>query len=499
MRWSLASEPLKLSFAPVMIRNCNALIWLICLLAWTVAVPAAEDDTSFAGTYRDEQVVIHLSRVDGGTDYSGTIEVDGQKYPLKGQQQDQRLKGTFDSDGDEFAFSASVVGRMLVFTTDGTTYRLKKQSTNPLARPATKPNPLGQSRTNASPAAIAVMPAPVGKSNALRLRRYSIMDDPAMIGGEASSLLVPADWQADGGVAWRMHPSLPIYTVVRVANSNRTEVLEAFPSIPFVWVEGGIPMFPKGANYMGNEVGPPIEDPVGYVQQVVLPRFRPNLKTPMVVSTEELPLVAKAIYDTTPESAAQQKFRAARVRLEYAENGRTMQEDIYCVMAVASVASTRTTFWGADRSYSFKAEKGRLEARSKLFQAMANSFRSNLQWVNRYIQVLQLMSQTTFEPNRSPAELARFVPRTTEEISDLRRQIFERQQANLDRVNASFSPYVRGLEEYRDPFASRTVTLPGGYVAVWANAAGEYLLSDDPNLNPNAAGRHDWQKVEKDH
>lgn len=482
-----------------MIRNFKAFFWLAGLLAWTLGAVAAEEDISVAGTYRDEQVVIHLSRAETGQSYVGTIELGDQKFPLKAQLQEQRLKGTFEHDGDEFGFVASLVGRMLVFTTDGTTYRLKKQSTNPLARASAKANPLAQVRTNSASGAVAPAAVAPSRANLLRLRRQSILDDPAMIGGEASSMLTPADWHLEGGLAWRMHPSLPIYTAVRVGNSNRTEVLEAFPSIPFVWVEGGIPMFPTGANYMGNEVGPPIEDPVGYVQQVVLPRFRPNLKAPQVVSTEELPLVAKAIHDTTPESPAQQKFRAARVRLEYVENGRAMQEEIYCVMAMATVLSTRTTFWGADRNYSFKAEKGRLDTRSKLFQAMVNSFRSNLQWANRYAQVLQLMSQTPFDPNRPPAELARFVPRTTDEISDLRRQMFERQQVNQDRVNASFSAYIRGLEEYRDPFASRTVTLPGGYAAVWANAGGEYLLSDDPALNPNSAGRHDWQKVEKDH
>jgi hypothetical protein len=169
------------------------------------------------------------------------------------------------------------------------------------------------------------------------------------------------------------------------------------------------------------------------------------------------------------------------------------------VMGLTTVLATRTTFWGADRNYSFKAEKGRLDARAKLFHAIVSSFRSNPQWVNRYVQVLQFMTQLPFDSTRSPAELARFVPRTTEVISDLRRRIYERQQADQDRVNASFNEYVRGLVEYRNPFESRVVRLPAGYAVAWVSPTGEYLLSDEPAFNPNGSTRRDWQNMEKEH
>jgi hypothetical protein len=480
-------------------RNLTAWFEALLLLLLATISSVAQDDVSVAGAYRDEQIVIRLVRAENRTGYTGTVELGDRKYPLRAEQEEQRLKGFFESDGDDFPFSATVVGRILVFTTDGVTYRLKKQTTNPLARSPSKPNPLAQARTNAPATVPPTEVALPAKANLLRLRRHSIPDDPGMIGGEASSLLAPSDWQVEGGVTWRMHASLPAYVALRASNSNRTEVLEAFPSIPFVWVEGGIPMFPVGANYMGNEVGQPIEDPVTYIQHVVLPRFRSNLKSPQLVSTEELPRVAEVIGETAREPAAQQRFRAARIRLEYTESGRPMQEDIYCVMGLTTVLATRTTFWGADRNYSFKAEKGRLDARAKLFHAIVSSFRSNPQWVNRYVQVLQFMTQLPFDSTRSPAELARFVPRTTEVISDLRRRIYERQQADQDRVNASFNEYVRGLVEYRNPFESRVVRLPAGYAVAWVSPTGEYLLSDEPAFNPNGSTRRDWQNMEKEH
>jgi hypothetical protein len=121
-----------------------------------------------------------------------------------------------------------------------------------------------------------------------------------------------------------------------------------------------------------------------------------------------------------------------------------------------------------------------------------------LRWFNRYVQVVQWLNQIQLDPTQPPAEIGRLVPRTTDEIDDQRRLAYERQLANQDRVNASFELYIRGLEGYRNPFESRAVRLPSGYAVVWASSAGNYLLTDDTQANPNTAARNDWLRLEKD-
>jgi hypothetical protein len=466
----------------------------------------ADDETSVPGTYRDEQVILQLNRPPGagaGTDYVGVIQLGEEKFPLRVQIVEGRVTGTFESQGEAFPLSGSIVGRMLVFTTGGTTYRLKKQTTNPLAQPS-RPNPLAVTRTNLSrpapaiPATNLAVAAPtLTRHAALHFRRYSIMDDLGVIGGEAFSLLIPVDWQVEGGLVWRMHPSVPAYTALRVSNSNATQVLEALPAIPFVWTDGGIPFFPAGSIYMGNEVGEPITDPLTYVRQVILPRFRQSVKNPQFVGTEELPKIVEILSEGAPEPGVEKKFRAARIRIEYPENGRTMQEDIYCVLAAVRVGGIQTTFWGADRNYSFKAEKGRLESSNKIFQAMADSFRPNLQWFNRYLQLLQRLAQAPPDATRRVTDLGRFIAGTTDEITDARRQVYDRQQAAQEKINTGFDQYVRGTEPYQSPFENRPVHLPAGYTQVWANSLGEYLLSEDPGFNPNANSPLAWQKLDR--
>ena len=108
-----------------------------------------------------------------------------------------------------------------------------------------------------------------------------------------------------------------------------------------------------------------------------------------------------------------------------------------CVLGVAYVPNIRTTFWGPDRNYSFKAEKGKLDARTPVMQSMIASFQPNLQWFNRYLQLVQLLMQNPLDAKRPVTELTQYVPRTSPEINELIRQAYERQQAARDRVNAT--------------------------------------------------------------
>ncbi|MFO1500557.1 MAG: hypothetical protein U1G07_19605 [Verrucomicrobiota bacterium] len=505
-----------MSFGPWIARLKAKALWVVFVLVCLQRPTSAAQAENLAGVYRDEQITVELgppSESPGRTTYAGTIQMGERKFPLKAATQAGRLRGTFESEGASFDFEGSVADRVLVFTTDGTTYRLKKQPTNPLARPAAPSNPLASA---ASPASVEppVSPAPpetntlpqlprlsdpVPKPAArlLHLRRYSLLDRATMIGGEAFSLLIPTDWQMDGGLAWRMHASAPVYMALRVFSSNRTEMVEAFPAIPFVWMEGGIPLFPVGSTYVGNEVGEPIEDPATYITRIIIPRFRPGLAGVRTIGAEALPLVAEAVGEGPRDASVQRRTRAARVRIEYAESGKMMEEDFYCVLTVIDVPASRTTYWGPERNFSFRAEKGRLDRQTGLFQAIVSSYRANLMWFNRYLQLQQILGQIQLDTSRPVGELGRYAAQTSDEITEARRQIYDRQQSTQDRINSKFAQSLRGVDQYRSPFDQRPVALPAGYQQVWASSAGDFLLSDDASFNPNTGKANSWRKVDR--
>jgi hypothetical protein len=493
--------------------------WLWFLLSTVLMTGAAEIDSSFAGVYRDEQIVVELNapvRTAGVTSYTGTIQVGLQKYPLKAEADDTRLKGTFESQGDRFEFSGLFVGRMLVLTTDGTTYRLKKQALNPLSS-ASKTNPLSRPRTNAASApAVAspvttnsVPPAPSTttastpavenpRRSPLRLQHYSVMDDVSMIGGEAFSVLAPPQWKMEGGVAWRMYPSAPACVTLRLSNATHTESWEVFPTLAFVWNDEGIPEFQPGSVYLGNEVAQPIDDPAAYIKRVILPRFRKDVPQPKVTATEQLPALASAVAVDTQEQAVEKKFRASRVRIEYLEHGSMMEEDIFCVLSIAYAPLIKTALWGPERNYAFKAEKGKLDERRPIFQVMVSSFKPNLQWFNRYAQLVQFLLQNQPDTTRPVSDLSAYAARTTDDVTEPRRQAFLRQEATRERVNLACAQDIPGLEEFRNPLDNRPVLLPASYRDVWVNQQGEFVLCDDANFNPNSGVATGWLRVSRE-
>jgi hypothetical protein len=45
---------------------------------------------------------------------------------------------------------------------------------------------------------------------------------------------------------------------------------------------------------------------------------------------------------------------------------------------------------------------------------------------------------------------------------------------------------LRGVQTFRDPSTGQTMELSNQYDHAWLNGNDEYIMSDDPNFNPNA-------------
>jgi hypothetical protein len=144
-----------------------------------------------------------------------------------------------------------------------------------------------------------------------------------------------------------------------------------------------------------------------------------------------------------------------------------------------------------------RAAKGRLERSFQLFQTIISSSRPNLQWFSQYSQLVQTLVQMKMQEIRNTGEISRMISRTQQEVSAMMRRTYEERQAAQDRISQNFSQYLRGVEAYRDPTDNRAVELPSGYREAWSNSQGEYLMSDDPNFNPNAGSTANWQRLER--
>ncbi len=158
---------------------------------------------------------------------------------------------------------------------------------------------------------------------------------------------------------------------------------------------------------------------------------------------------------------------------------------------------TTNTFWTADYQMSFKCSKGRGETIAKVFQTMIRSFRFDVKWFSAYNDVVQQLTQGELRQIQRAGELSRYISRNSNEISDIVRASYERQQATYDHVFEDFSQHIRGVDAYFDPGQQKPVELPAGYREAWSNPLGEYIVSDDPNYDPNVGSTGSWQRLEK--
>jgi hypothetical protein len=76
-------------------------------------------------------------------------------------------------------------------------------------------------------------------------------------------------------------------------------------------------------------------------------------------------------------------------------------------------------------------------------------------------------------------------------------QQFEQRSGVYDKVAQQFSDNMLGIERYYYPFEEKEVELPSGYDHVWCNNLGEYVMTENPNFNPNVGSNLTWKPIEK--
>jgi hypothetical protein len=68
-------------------------------------------------------------------------------------------------------------------------------------------------------------------------------------------------------------------------------------------------------------------------------------------------------------------------------------------------------------------------------------------------------------------------------------------QAGADQAFMGADELIRGVEPYRDA-AGHTHELSNQYGNAWMNGSNEYVLSDDPNFNPQSVLNGSWTQLE---
>lgn len=189
-----------------------------------------------------------------------------------------------------------------------------------------------------------------------------------------------------------------------------------------------------------------------------------------------------------------------KIRITYLENGKQREEEIYAVVSqfVTYLPGSYMTpayfinYWYIDYIFSFKAEKGKLDSNSKIFQTMIFSFKINPQWFARVVNTKEQMVQMIMQGIRAIGRIGDIIARAGSEMRADQQSDWERRQQANDRIVQNFCDNIRGVQRYNDPFSGKEVELPSGYGHAWANNLGEYIITDSPSYNPNVESNLNW-------
>ena len=332
----------------------------------------------------------------------------------------------------------------------------------------------------------------------MKFSHFAFIDNQGT-GIESFSFLLPENWQFDGRVSWILdNPAMPATVAFRVYNTKGKDEFETFSNRCFFWTTSLklLSMFPPGTKYFGNTVKFPV-DAQAALKKIILPKERANYPEFKIVSSDEFPELAKALGGGMAGSSG------AKVRFTYVKNGIPMEEEIYAVVEkmtfpVSSMYGTFfNTIWYVDYIFSFKGEKGKLEAQTKIFQTVTSSFRLNPKWYAKYSNVIEYLAQQKIAQIRSVGEFSRILSQVSDQMRTEQLEQFESRGKVYDKVSEKFSDNTLGIDRYFDPYEGRQVELPSGFNHAWCNSNGEYVVSDNPNYNPNVGSNLNWKELKK--
>ena len=345
--------------------------------------------------------------------------------------------------------------------------------------------------------------SPSGEVVTVKFKTASFIDSEG-IGTKAFSMLIPSDWQAEGNIDWILDtPAMPVAGDFRAWNPNGKEEFHLFPNQAFF--SSNNPMilqtFPTGSRYFGALVRSPL-GPIEALKEIAIPLFRSDAENLQVVSQEELPQVKQYFQTgTDPATGVITSAEGGKIRVEYTLNGLAYEDEMYCIIQSQDIpvqtiyGTTRNINWYMTYVESFRAEKGKLDSQAKTFQTISYFARTDINWLNKYNQVVNSLIQQQIQKIQSLGQISSIASQTSNEISDANYEAWQQNQNIRDQMGKDFSNSQLNIETYNNPFDGSKVDLPSGYSNVWANSLGEYILSDSTSFNPNTESNLNWQQM----
>jgi hypothetical protein len=362
----------------------------------------------------------------------------------------------------------------------------------------------GNGQSPAAPSAA----APTTPERYYRMKRVQIEDQGNKVPA-AVDMMIPTTWQVQGtirtmggmGGCFADLESVSIHA----QSADGSIVFESMPDFTFQYADDPNTvhtMTQEGQAFAKGGIKPcPVMPPqraTDFLQKQIIPKFYADKR---VVSVEPYPdfnqLLRQRLGLPLNDTGNQGQTRtdAARARLQYDRDGRSFEQWVTVAEWMRLYPAGRGNVYDshAIMMVSLSAPKGQLDSNEKLFKLLAFNITHERAWdalINPMIA--QLYRQQQIEEAKRSQIIAQF----QQHVADTVNEVTANSMRGADQAAFGADQNIRGVQTFRNPQTGATFELSNLHDHAWLNGSNEYVMSDDPNFNPNAQLNGNWTSLQ---
>jgi Cysteine rich repeat len=392
----------------------------------------------------------------------------------------------------------------------------------PGAAPATPTTPTG-AQPGTSPASSTAPPAAPkdsqpptttksdSSSRYFLMKQVQLIDQAAGQGRPAYDLMIPKDWQFKGWVNVGVAEGgcfADWFSVVGNAKSADGSIeFQMIPKHTWQYMDdpaGQRQMQQKNEFDAKYKIKPcPVRAPVKaeeFLRRDLIEKYR---KGKTVVSVEPFPELDQLVRFRLglPPSGGDVNgihTEAARARLSYDDDkGQPAEEWVTAEIIVRKIpmGPRGTAYdWHAVNVMSFRTPKGQLDANERLFKLIASTIRPEpdwQKWSNGVIASLYQKKQE--EAAKQQTMIIEFQNKVAQTINE----VTANSMRGANQAAYGQGQLIREVQSFRDPTTGSTFELSNKYDNAWRDPNSQYyVMSDDPNFNPNGNLTGNWTQLQ---
>jgi hypothetical protein len=352
--------------------------------------------------------------------------------------------------------------------------------------------------------------APDVSAHYFRMKQVQIIDQTQQQPKPAYDLMIPTTWQFKGAVNTGEAQGgcfADWFAVLGDAKSaDNTIELQILPQYTFQWVtDPQTQQQLQQENQQGAKYGIkpcPVRAPVhvaDFLRQDLIEKYRKGKPVISIDPFPELNQIARNHLGLPPDGTGNPggvHTEAARARLAFDDDkGNPVEEWVCAVIVVRALQSGRgsTYDWHAINVMVLRTPKGQLDANDKLFKLIAGTIHPDPEWLKYSSGVIATLYRKKQEEE---AKRSAIIAQFQQHVADTINGVVANSMRGANNAAFGADQLVRGVQTFRDPSSGATYELSNQYDHAWQNGSNEYVMSDDPNFNPNGKLDGNWNSLQ---